>query len=145
MTNRDVAIKQILSHFNKLSVASINIKDIEVDPYLDALETLVSGFDWKAASWADRIKILIQFAKITSDFYTEFMDEDDDAQRVEALTEITYTGWLYIKEKYEIKLPTVLMTMMAIVGWNERRVITTLFEAVMKFLHKPSEPVAVTA
>ena len=116
-------IKQIISKFKKDSI--VYIEEVNVNQYLDYLETIFSSFIWSESSWADRIKMLFTIGDVTIEFYKDIIDETVEDQE-KALIEISKIGWQFIKEKFNIKFPFMLSMI-------EGMIIEIIISAAVKF------------
>lgn len=116
-------IKQIIYNSKKDNI--ISVAEVNVNQYLDYLETVFKNFVWSESSWADRIKMLFTIGDITIEFYKDVTDETSEDQE-KALIDISKVGWQFIKEKFNIKLPFMLAPF-------ENKIIEIIISAAVKF------------
>lgn len=116
-------IQQILYKSKKESIVSVS--EVNVNQYLDYLETVFNNFAWSESSWADRVKMLLSIGDVTIEFYKDVIDETSEDQE-KALIDISKVGWQFIKEKFNIKLPFMLAPF-------ENKIIEIIISAAVKF------------
>lgn len=116
-------IQQILYKSKKDSIVSI--LEVNVNQYLDYLETVFKNFVWVGSSWADRVKMLLSIGDVTIEFYKDIIDETSEDQE-KAMVDISKVGWWFIKEKFNIKLPFMLAPF-------ENKIIEIIISAAVKF------------
>lgn len=117
----EVSVRKIIvSNYSGVLTASI-----DVDQYLDYLDTLFSNFDWATSSWADRLKSVFSIGEIVVEFYKDLIDETSEDQE-QCFVDVSFVGWKYIKEKFNIKLPIFISPF-------ENKIIETIVRAAVKF------------
>lgn len=89
------------------SKKNVSAAAVNVDSYMDFLESSMSGFEWKSSSWTDRVGLIIQLAGISFDFYKDIIDETEEGKN-KAILDITMIGWAWLKTKYNIQVPSIL-------------------------------------
>lgn len=122
--NRFQAVLEVKSIIGKNSSA-VSVAAIDVDQYLDYLETLFSDFNWKEATWVERIKSIWGIGDIVIELYKDIIDETA-SDREQVFVDLALVGWSFVKEKFNIKLPMLIAPF-------EKKIIETLVRAAVKF------------
>lgn len=100
-------------------------QDVNVDQYLDYLETIFSDFNWKNSSWVNRLQKVWSIGDITLEFYKDILDETV-TEREKALIELGMAAWNFVKVKFNISLPFGI-------SMFEKKIIETIITSSVRY------------
>lgn len=100
-------------------------QEVNVDQYLDYLETIFSDFNWKDSSWVNRLQKVWSIGDITLEFYKDILDETV-ADREKALIELGMAAWNFVKVKFKITLPFGI-------SMFEKKIIETIITSSVRY------------